>query len=136
MRNQSSILRLLMGVIMSTSILFTGCSKQEIINDRGPILVEDRPMWEVYSDEEITLDWYVNFSWYTTPWGENLVSKKITEETGVKINFMTPLGNEEEKFNALISSDTLPDIITLGWWENQVDEMISKDMVYPLTGSK
>lgn len=132
MRKQRSIFKLLLGVIISMSIIFVGCSKQEKVNEKGPILVEDRPMWEVYSEEEITLDWYVNFSWYTTPWGENLVSKKITEETGVKINFMTPLGNEEEKFNALISSDTLPDIITLGWWENQVDEMISKDMVYPL----
>lgn len=82
--------------------------------------------------EEITLDWYVNYSWFTTSWGENLVSKTITEETGVDVNFVTPSGNEAEKLNALIASDSLPDIITLGYWEPQVDEMIQKDMVYAL----
>lgn len=84
------------------------------------------------AEEPVTLDWYVNYSWFTTPFGGNAVSKKITEDTGVTINFIAPKGNENEKFNALISSDTLPDIITLGWWESQVDEMISKGMVYPL----
>ena len=82
--------------------------------------------------EEIMLDWYVNYSWFATPWGENLVSKTITEETGVNVNFITPIGNETEKLNALIASDTLPDMITLGYWEPQVDEMIGEDMVYAL----
>ena len=84
------------------------------------------------SEEPVTLDWYVNYSWFATPWGENAVSKKITEETGVNINFITPIGNETEKLNALIASDTLPDFITLGYWEPQVNEMIEKDMVYAL----
>lgn len=93
---------------------------------------EETPAWQRLSDEEITLDWYVNYSWYATPWGENLVSQTITEETGVNVNFITPIGNETEKLNALISSDSLPDIITIGWWEPQVSEIIEKDMVYPL----
>lgn len=87
---------------------------------------------EMTAKETVTLDWYINYTWYATPWGGNVVSDKITEDTGVNINFITPMGSAEEKFNALISSDSLPDIITLGWWENQVDEMISKDMVYAL----
>lgn len=90
------------------------------------------PGWQKNADEKITLDWYVNYSWFVTGWGNNLVSQTITEETGVNVNFITPMGNEEEKLNALISSDSLPDIITLGWWEPQVEEMITKDMVYPL----
>ena len=92
----------------------------------------DMPGWQLHSDDEVSLDWYVNFTWYTTPWGENIVSKAITEETGIHINFITPMGSEAEKFNALIASDSLPDIMTLGWWENQVDEMIDKEMVYAL----
>lgn len=90
------------------------------------------PGWQLHRDDEVSLDWYVNFTWYTTPWGENVVSKAITEETGIYINFITPMGSEAEKFNALIASDSLPDIMTLGWWENQVDEMIDKGMVYAL----
>lgn len=90
------------------------------------------PGWQRYADEPVTLDWYVNYSWFVTRWGGNLVSDTITEETGVSINFITPLGNEEEKLNALIASDSLPDIITLGWWEPQLSEMIDRDMVYAL----
>lgn len=88
--------------------------------------------WEEQKAEPVTLEWYVNYTWYNTPWGGNLVSDTITEETGVTVNFLSPIGNEEEKFNAMISSGTLPDIITLGWWENAVDEMIDREMVYAL----
>lgn len=92
----------------------------------------ETPAWQRLAEEEITLDWYVNYSWFATPWGENLVSQTITEETGVNVNFITPIGNETEKLNALIAADSLPDIITIGWWEPQVAEVIGKDMVYPL----
>jgi len=80
----------------------------------------------------ITLDWYINYSWFVTRWGGNLVSDTITDETGVSVNFIAPVGSEDEKLNALIASDSLPDIITLGWWEPQVEEMINKGMVYSL----
>ncbi len=83
-------------------------------------------------EEEVTLDWYINYSWFSTPWGENMVSKQITEETGVSINFVTPNGNETEKLSALMASDSLPDLITLGWWEPQYSEMIRTGKVYPL----
>ena len=76
---------------------------------------EGVPAWQKYAKEDpVTLDWYVNYSWFATPWGENLVSKTITEETGVDVNFITPIGTETEKLNALIASDSLPDLITLG----------------------
>ncbi len=89
---------------------------------------------EIGPEEVITFDWYINFSWYDTVWGDNMVSRAITENTGVDVNFIVPMGSETEKFNSLIASDTLPDIITLGWWETQVDEMIAKDLVYALNG--
>ena len=93
---------------------------------------EDTPAWKKYAGEPVTLDWYVNYSWFAIPWGENAVSQKITEETGVNINFITPIGNETEKLNALIASDSLPDLITLGYWEPQVNQMIEENMVYAL----
>ncbi|MCD7956665.1 MAG: extracellular solute-binding protein [Lachnospiraceae bacterium] len=90
------------------------------------------PGWSAYADEPVTLNWYINYSWFTTGWGENAVSQKITEETGVTVNFVTPAGTETEKLAAMISANSLPDIITLGWWETQLDEMITKDLVYAL----
>ncbi len=92
----------------------------------------DKPGWEQTADDTADLSWYVNFSWFNTPWGENLVSKKITEETGVNVEFVVPAGNEAEKLNSMIATDTLPDLVTLGYWEGQVNDMIDAEMVYPL----
>lgn len=105
-------------MIMGISLLCVSCG----INEGAADMAE----------EATTFDWYINYSWYTTTWGENIVSRAITEKTGVNINFITPMGNETEKLNALIASDTLPDLITLGFWEPQIDEMIEGDMVYAL----
>lgn len=115
-------------------LIMTACADAQTTQETGGTeeSAADIPAWQKYADEEITLDWYVNYSWFATPWGENLVSKTITEETGVNINFITPIGNETEKLNALIASDSLPDIITIGWWEPQVSEVVQKNMVYPL----
>lgn len=84
------------------------------------------------TEETTTLSWYINFSWFPSSWGENLVSRAITEKTGVDIEFVVPNGDENEKLNSLMNSDSLPDILTLGWWENEIQEMIQSDMVYAL----
>lgn len=119
--------------LLAMSLPFTGCAGDgEAQQVAGAVLTEDVPAWQKYANEPVTFDWYVNYSWFTTGWGENIVSKKITEETGVSIRFITPSGNENEKLNALMSADSLPDFITLGWWESQVNEMIDDDMVYAL----
>ena len=114
-------------------ILWTGCTKDgETKYEAEPELAEEMPAWQRYAGEPITFDWYINYSWFTTGWGENIVSKKITEETGVSLRFITPSGNGCEKLNTLIATDSLPDFVTLGWWETQIDEMIERDMVYAL----
>ena len=79
-----------------------------------------------------SLDWYINFSWYTTTWGGNEVSDAITDATGVSVNFIAPKGNETEKMDAMIASDTLPDLVTLGWWSDECEKMIREGQVYAL----
>lgn len=113
-----------LGIVVLLVLMLGGCVQKEKENENQEKKKEQ--------DEIVTFDWYINYSWYNTGFGENLVSKKITEDTGVFINFITPTGNEAERLDSLISSDSLPDIITLGWWEEQVDTMIEKDMVYAL----
>ncbi len=122
---------LFLAILVLCLMAVTGC-KSGHTNNKNDENKSINPAWEKNDKEPITLDWYVNFSWFGAQWGENLVSRKITEDTGIDINFIVPSGNESEKFNAYISSDTLPDIITLAWWEPQLDTMISKNMVYPL----
>uniref|UniRef100_UPI004055EC44 extracellular solute-binding protein n=1 Tax=Acetatifactor sp. TaxID=1872090 RepID=UPI004055EC44 len=134
MKKRFGILLLINMLIIS---FLSGCGAEEEENGAetdSQVVQEGEviPGWQLHADDKVTLQWYVNYSWFTTPWGENLVSRTITEETGVDIEFITPRSNENEKFNSMISSGKLPDIITLGWWETQIDEMIDKDMVYAL----
>lgn len=124
-------------IVMGAFLLFAGCGKEskEVVKEgenQESKQETDAYVWQQYADEPITFDWFVNYSWFDEEWGNNAVSRKITEETGVSIHFMTPSGNGNEKLNALIASNSLPDIITLGWWETQLNEMIEKDMVYAL----
>jgi len=100
-------------VINITILLFlvcfigTGCTNQPDAkrDSEDAAMQEEIPAWQKYAGEPVDFDWYINYSWFTTGWGENIVSKKITEETGVNIHFITPSGNESEKLNALIAAD-------------------------------
>lgn len=83
-------------------------------------------------EETTNLTWYVHYNWYSTPWGGNTVSDTITEKTGVSIDFVTPTGSEKEKLAALMSSDSLPDLITIGWWEPQLQTLMDDGYVLPL----
>ena len=87
---------------------------------------------KIVSEEPVTLQWYVNFSWYNTKWGGNAVSREVTEKTGVNINLISPDGSESETLDALIAGNKIPDLITLGWWEPQFSVIIDQGLVYPL----
>ncbi len=90
------------------------------------------PGWQLNKDKPITFDWYINFSWFARQWGDSAVSKYITQKTGVNIRYIVPAGNEAEKLNSMIAGNTLPDLITIGWWEGQVPMMIDAGLVLPL----
>ena len=147
-KNYKSMIAL--GLILVMALTMIGCKKEEqektntdTSKNQQSDKKEDKPKdevqsgevvpgWQLNADDEVTLTWYINFSWFTTPWGENLISKTITEETGVNVQFIVPAGNEAEKLNSLIASDTLPDLVTLGWYEGQTNQIIEDGMVYAL----
>ncbi len=131
-KNRKSILTTFFLILVC--LFGTGCAEDDkTAEETEPILLEeDAPAWQAYAGEPVGFDWYINYSWFAADWGENIVSRKITEETGVSLRFITPGGNESEKLNALIAADSLPDFITLGWWEPQINEMIDRDMVYAI----
>nr|WP_027086486.1 extracellular solute-binding protein [Cohnella panacarvi] len=92
----------------------------------------DEPGWK--SDTSpVTFDWYLNFAWFPNKWGVDPTSQYVTKKTGVNINFIVPAGNENEKLNAMIASNDLPDFITLGWWEENVKKMVEGGLVESLT---
>jgi len=81
----------------------------------------------------ITFDWYLNFAWFPNKWGVDPTSQYITKKTGVSLNLVVPAGNENEKLNAMIAANQLPDFITLGWWEEGVKKMVEGGLVESLT---
>lgn len=91
------------------------------------------PGWKKNAEDKVELTWYMNFSWLLLPeWKQDLVSQKIEEETGIKIKFIIPAGNEAEKMNTMLASGDLPDIMTMWWGEGFIGDMIDADMLQPL----
>jgi putative aldouronate transport system substrate-binding protein len=128
-RGISAIIAINLSVVASLIFLaLTACGQTSVPADS----VVEAPSTRKNAGEKITLNWYVHYSWFTTNWGDDTVAKTITDETGVSINFVTPTGNEREKLDALMSSGSLPDLITLGFWELQAERMINEGLVYPL----
>jgi putative aldouronate transport system substrate-binding protein len=122
----------LLALLLATSILFAGGAKDTSASKGTVSGTATEPGWKKNADKPIQFDWYINFSWFARQWGDSKVSKYITEKTGVDVRFIVPAGNEAEKLNSMIAGDTLPDLITLGWWESQVGMMIDSDLVISL----
>ncbi|MFQ9515408.1 MAG: extracellular solute-binding protein [Eubacterium sp.] len=114
MKNTFRRIALLMLCVIMTASAVCGCGKKD------------------EKKEKVDLSWYINFSWFTTGWGDNMVSKAITEKTGCNIEFVVPTGDPNEKLDSMIASNTLPDIVTLGWWEPEINQMINDKIVYAL----
>lgn len=141
--------------ILLSALLFVGCtsdkkendSEEQVSSENGSNVEQEQASGDSEKSENseetvepgwkkdtspVTFDWYVHFSWYNYNWGETLISKYVQEKTGVSINFIVPAGNENEKLNTMIASNTLPDFVTLGWWEDGVRKMIDGGLVYSL----
>jgi putative aldouronate transport system substrate-binding protein len=119
-------------LLLTASVLFAG-GKKETQKQQGTVPgTETQAGWTLNKDKPVKFDWYINFSWFARQWGDSQVSKYITDKTGVDIEFIVPAGNEAERLNTMIAGDSLPDLITLGWWEGQVPMMIDADLLYSL----
>lgn len=118
-----------LSVALCLALLFllAGCEQHpaEVVSESGTDPAAQ-------NTDTVRLDWYINYNWYNTAWGGNAVSEAVTAKTGVDIRFISPDGNESVTLNALIAGDKLPDLVTLGWWEPQLNEIIQGDMAYAL----
>lgn len=80
----------------------------------------------------VDLTWFVGASWYGRTWGESLVSKHITEKTGVNITVEVPSGDANEHITLMMTSGQLPDLISMGSWETAVKKLWEGEHVYAL----
>ena len=57
-----------------------------------------QPAWKSNTDP-VDLSWFVGASWYPYTWGDSLVSRNITEKTGVNVEIVTPTGDVNEELS-------------------------------------
>lgn len=65
--------------------------------------------------------------------GETPFAKKLTEETGIKVEYLHPAqGQDAEVLNLLIASGELPDIIQTDWLSRNPESSIAKKTIVAL----
>jgi putative aldouronate transport system substrate-binding protein len=78
-----------------------------------------------------TVKWYVNYDWYTKKWDTKncLLDRYITQETGITIDILT--GNND-KFNAMLASGQLPEVITCARYAVQRYELEESGLLWSI----
>ena len=118
-------------LVLATIMAFAACgAKKEAAVVETSKIDPNKPGWEQDS-EKVTFDWYINYGWYAGKWGQDTVTKEITEKTGVSVNYIIPTGDGTEKLNTMIASGTLPDLITLDARDPIIDTMIKGNLLLP-----
>ena len=82
-----------------------------------------------------TVDWFINMSqWDSSPdlWNTAEVLKEVVEKTGVKPNVTIPTGSGLEKVNLMMATGDMPDMMTFQSNEQQIDQMVKNNAIYPL----
>lgn len=133
--NMKRVLAVLLCMGMCVSLL-AGCggknaAKSGELKAAKTEAAEGEPGWKA-DTEPITLDWYVNYSWYESMWDTGEFSQYMEDKTGVKVNFIIPSGSEAEKMNTMIAGNTLPDIVTMEATDPLLKEMVQAGLLYPL----
>lgn len=77
----------------------------------------------------VTLDYYANFSWFSLDWNDK-TSDRVTEKTGVDLNFQKPVTDDGQKLNMMIAGNQLPDIMTVDKNDPALQKMIEADMLW------
>jgi putative aldouronate transport system substrate-binding protein len=82
---------------------------------------------------EIT--WFVNEGWFTREWDSlRPVDRVIEEETGVRVRFFNSAGGSSDtaRLDAMMAANDLPDVISLGWWYPQFQQLMATGVLLPL----
>ncbi|WP_405132443.1 extracellular solute-binding protein [Paenibacillus sp. FSL H8-0317] len=135
------IIALLMTFLMSG---LSACSESEQSEDRGASTKADfteqiqslnlnleEPSWKL-DTTPVNLTWFVGAEWYGHTWGESLTSKYVTQKTGVNIEFEVSTGEPSEMLSRMLTTGSLPDLITIGSWESAVNKLRESNLVYAL----
>ncbi len=115
-------------LLLASSILFASCSSNN--NEDEEKTTENSNTSDNQEDlKPIKIDWYINETWFSSPNG-NLAHRMIEEATGITINFIVPVGNPIENLTTMIVGNTLPDLVTMGSWHNEINQLSIPEYTY------
>jgi putative aldouronate transport system substrate-binding protein len=117
--------------LLAAAAVFAGGARQTGPATAVASVNPDVPGWTV-DTSPVTLEWYVHLNWYNNDWGQYEMSQVIQEKTGVRLNFIIPAGSENEKLNTIIASGDIPDIVSIGWWESGLRQLIEGGLLASL----
>ncbi|MBP1047377.1 sugar ABC transporter substrate-binding protein [Enterococcus sp. BWM-S5] len=73
-------------------------------------LDKTKPAWELDTQKDNKLVWYINADWWNTEFGSDVVTKQIKEDLDIDIEFIT---GDDTKLNTYFAGGDMPDIITV-----------------------
>lgn len=88
---------------------------------------------ELPSPEPVTLQWYMNFSWFDKSWGTDAVSAYISEKTGISVNYVVPSGGESQYMQQFLPGGITVDLITMESGDPYYGDFLSKGYLASLT---
>lgn len=136
------IISLLLSIVAVFGVFaFAGCKPKDNDNSGNagdypdfPLTPGDQDSW-LYSDEEITIEWYVDTSSFQySNFGSDKISKIIKEKTGINIKFTAPVDDDGQYLSNLISSGSLPDVVTTSAYTSTKDRLASQNYIYSIDG--
>lgn len=115
-------------ILMTSGFLFVGCSKA--VSPSGGTARTGAKGSLPLTSERTTLTAYMagNFEGVTsTSYNENLFTKKVADETGVLVDFISSSNGTMEKMNVMLSAGDYPDLVmfygmdqsTMNYWADQ-----------------
>lgn len=125
-----------LSLAVATAVTATSCGEEKVSNDVTNLpesRVEVDPavnMWknDVTSEGKEPIEWYINMDWYNGEWGRDLVTQKVTTDTGIEVIFSV---GTTENLNTMIASGDIPDMITVDAWTDAFNKEAYK-ISYPL----
>ncbi|GHV02449.1 hypothetical protein FACS1894211_13850 [Clostridia bacterium] len=93
---------------------------------------DGKPSWE-FDQSEYDFTWYLNASWMEWPTnGIDMVSRVIREKTGCNIEILTPADDSNTELSTMISSGSLPDVISVQAELLYANQLADQGYVYSL----
>ena len=125
MKNRFKKIAVILASTLISSSLFVGCNSNK---------TDVKSTTSIAGESLLNVDVYLDYNWWSmaTPFDEsNKISKYIMDTQHIKLNFRNPSGDEREKLNIMIATNSLPDVIVMDR-NDMYKKMISLKDIIPI----